>query len=184
MPPQPEAQAICLEQVSPPADPGQQTMQCVALPGDEPGLGLDAEGAICWQREVAELACELFVAADGRLALLRREGAPEVRLERQGRALDLEVDKPTFVLAGDLISVGERQLLVHLHGQAPQIAPPAPVELRIAPPAAPPLGPDGHPSASRCGSVRPGSRCWAAGGQGGAPGCGSRCSCCWRGWGG
>lgn len=137
----PRAQAICLEQVSSPPALGQPAAQCVALPGDEPGLGLDAAGEICWQRAEADLACELFVAADGRLALMRREGAPAVRLEREGRGLELEPGKPTFVLTGDLITVGSRQLRVFLHGEAPRITPPTPVEVRDAPPVVAPRGP-------------------------------------------
>lgn len=150
-----KALAICVETVGAESEPS-RFMQCVAVPAGKPGLGLDPGGNVCWRSEAA--ACALEVSDDGRLALLRREGAPTVRLLRTGRTLDVAAGDPTVILDQDEIDFGGKRLRIHVHGTAPSIVPPAPLSgdaatsanvarpmpVRVEPPA-PPTAPDEPP---------------------------------------
>lgn len=76
----PQPLAICLEDLGA-RDPAQRYLRCVALVGRQPGLRVDAGGAVVWRP--AELAaCELWVSADDRLILYRTGDGAEVTLRR------------------------------------------------------------------------------------------------------
>ncbi len=127
--------AICIEDLDAESCSGQY-VQCVALPGRQPGLRLDAEGRVTWLNagmapEV--LACELWVSADGRLVLYRPEGAAAVTVRREGRSLDAPCGKPVILLDKDRVDVGSRHLRIHIHGTAPAIAAPAPLKAQPRP---------------------------------------------------
>jgi hypothetical protein len=99
--------------------------QCVALQGRLPGLGISAEGALAWQDAVdLPVSAELWVSADERLILYRREGGAPILLRRGGRSLDVPFEKPVVLLGGDQIEVGGRRFKLHVHGDAPTIHPP------------------------------------------------------------
>jgi hypothetical protein len=116
--------AICIEDLEAPS--GGRYLRCVAVAGRRPGLGLDGAGAVVW-RSKDGLACQLCVSADGRLVLFRPEGGAEVGVHRAGRSLDVPVEKPVILIDKDEVTVGERRLRVHVHGEAPRVAPPAPL---------------------------------------------------------
>jgi hypothetical protein len=122
--------AICVE------DMGSQAktryMRCVALPGRQPGLRLDEAGQVVWRSE-DDVACELWVSADGRLVLFRPEGAIPVSVHRAGRSLDVPCGKPVFVIDKDEVDVGERRLRIHVHGEAPSVAAPSPLSFKSRP---------------------------------------------------
>lgn len=123
--------SLCLEDLEAPEPVEDRVLQCVALVGRQPGLGLDESGRVVWKTR-AGLVCELDATADGRLALLRVSPTAAVALERAGRRTDLVQGKPVAVLAGDVLAVAGRRLRVHLRGPATAVAPPQPL-----PPAAP-----------------------------------------------
>ncbi len=130
-----DALAICIEDLDAQSR-SSQYLQCVALPGRQPGLRLDAGGRVTWLSEVpaAEaLACELWVSADGRLILYRPEGAAPVTVRRAGRSLDAPFAKPVILLDKDEVDVGKRHLRIHIHGTAPAIAAPAPLKVQPHP---------------------------------------------------
>ena len=122
--------ALCIEDLDC-TDAGRRYVRCVAIAGASPGLGLLADGAATWQTADG-VVCELWVAGDGRLALLRPGGAPPFTLRRGGRHLDVPQDKPVFVLDGDRLELGGRNLLVHVHGQAPNVVAPSFLPVREA----------------------------------------------------
>ncbi len=99
-------------------------MSCVANLGGEPGLGVDQEGQICWQRQ-RNLSCELWVSRDDRLILRRPPGATSVELQRAGRRLELPPGKPVVVLDQDEFTVGLRRFRLHVHGPADVVVAPA-----------------------------------------------------------
>jgi hypothetical protein len=104
---------ICLEDLDLPAD--ERYLRCVALPGGEPGLTLDGQGAVRWMSD-DPTHCGLWVSGDDRLALVRGAVAAPVVVHRAGRALEAPVGKPVILLDGDLLQVEHRQLRVHVHG--------------------------------------------------------------------
>lgn len=124
----PRAQALCLEDLDARSE-ARRFLCCVAVPGRQPGLGLDRQGAPRWRAE-GPLACELWVTGDRCLALYRREGAPEVVVSRLGRELAVPTEKPVILRHEDVVHVGARRLRVHLHGETDQVAEPSfyPVE--------------------------------------------------------
>jgi hypothetical protein len=70
------------------------------------------------------------VAQDGRLVLLREQGAPGLTLERGGRSLEVPEEKPVFVLDKDALVLGRRiHLRLHVHGAADRIVAPQPLDL-------------------------------------------------------
>ncbi len=120
--------ALCLEDLDA-APSSDRYLQCVAASGSEPGLGLAADGAVLW-RELA-LACELWVSADERLVLLRREDAPPVTVSREGRALEAPAGRPVVLCHGDELRLGGRRLRLHLHGRATAVTAPRPLRERV-----------------------------------------------------
>lgn len=109
--------ALCLENLA-----TGEFVSCIAIRGNAPGLGLAADGAVGWQQ--ATPACELFVSADEKLIALRRDGAPEVVIERAGRRLSAPVGKPVVLLDQDQLTVGSCALRLHVHGEAEAAVPP------------------------------------------------------------
>ncbi len=122
----PKPIAICLEDLLAPAE-GDRYLRCVALPGRQPGLRLDAAGLVLWQ-EPAAGGCELWVSGDEQLILLRPPGGAAVTVSRGGRSLAVPEGKPVVLLGGDELALGERRLRVHVHGEAPAVHAPAPLE--------------------------------------------------------
>jgi len=121
----PKPIALCIEDLD--AGSGaSKYVRCVALPGREPGLGLDGRGAVLWRSE-EPVACELWVSGDDRLILYRLEGAADVTLSRAGRSLDVPSGKPVVLIDQDQIDVGPRCLRLHVHGEAPAVAAPSPL---------------------------------------------------------
>lgn len=119
---------ICLEDVHQGSD-APKYVRCVAIDGGRRGLGFDALGRVTWLADAA--ACEVFVAADGRLAMTREEGAPRVVVGRAGRRVDVPQGKPVFLLGGDDLWVGERHVRVYVHGAVAEAAPPEPLWDRV-----------------------------------------------------
>ncbi len=121
----PEPLAICLEDLDP-ASPDDRYLRCTALVGRGPGLRIDGAGAVTWEEDVGA-ACELWVSLDDRLILLRPAGAEAVRVVRAGRSLEVPQDKPVVLVDQDGVEVAGKRLRVHVHGVAPQVAPPTPL---------------------------------------------------------
>jgi hypothetical protein len=120
--------AICIEDLR--ADSNStRYLQCVALAGDHPGLRIDHQGEIQWQPEQDARLVELFVSLDERLILFRQPDAAIVLLQREGRSLEVPVEKPVVLLDGDQLSVGGRELRIHVHGEAPAVSPPSWLEM-------------------------------------------------------
>lgn len=117
-------QAVCIEDLD--ASDEARFVSCVALPGGEPGLGLDGAGQARWRRRF-DLACELLISGDDRLVLLRDEEAPAVEVSRAGRSLQAPAGKPVVLLDGDRLNVGGRRLRVHLHGEVEHVYEPTPL---------------------------------------------------------
>ncbi|MBI4859974.1 MAG: hypothetical protein HY815_06885 [Candidatus Riflebacteria bacterium] len=119
----PAPMAICLEDLDA-TDPSVRYLRCVALVGREPGLRLSRGGAVLWQSDEA-VACELWVSADDKLILYRPKGGAPVTVSRQGRSLEVPLERPVVLLDKDRFEVGGRHLCVHVHGEAPQVAAPS-----------------------------------------------------------
>lgn len=115
---------LCLEDLGS-KDDGKRFLQCVALAGNEPGLGLDPTGRVVWRG--AGLACDLWISADEQLMLRRLEDAPAIEVTRAGRGLEAPVGKPVILLNRDEIRVGQARLRLHVHGPASAVHPPASV---------------------------------------------------------
>jgi hypothetical protein len=113
---------LCLEDLALAED--ERYLRCVALPGGEPGLALDGEGAVRWMPGDAT-AHGLWVSQDEQLILLRGEGTRPIAVQRGGRSLEAPAGKPVVLRDQDLLLVGERRLRVHIHGIAPVVQPPA-----------------------------------------------------------
>jgi hypothetical protein len=120
--------ALCLEDLAA-ISRSSRYVTCVALKGGQPGLGVNTQGKICW-RTSEPLACELWVSADDQLILRRPSGAPAVRVERSGRAVDAPFDKPVVLLDQDVFKTAGRSLRVHVHGFTDAVAAPAPLPER------------------------------------------------------
>jgi hypothetical protein len=121
----PEPLAICIEDLD--AAPGApRYLRCTAVVGRQPGLGLDATGAVLWRSD-AGAAAELWVSGDDQLILYRPEGAPECTVRRAGRAVVAPVGKPVVLRDQDEVDVSGRHLRVHVHGPAPEVTAPAPL---------------------------------------------------------
>jgi len=111
---------ICLEEES---DQEERYVRCVALPGGEPGLALDRDGAVRWMP--AEPApYELWMSADDRLMLLRAAGVAPITVRRGGRSLEAPESRPVVLRDQDLLVVEGRRLRVHVHGVALEVHPP------------------------------------------------------------
>jgi len=119
---------ICIEDINNKGKTSRFT-SCVALPGRQPGLRLDSAGNIPWRCDGAAGAgaCELWVSADKRLILYRKEDAPPVIVHRAGRSLNVPYNKPVVLVNQDQIDLNNRQLKIHLHGEASKITAPVPL---------------------------------------------------------
>jgi hypothetical protein len=115
----PAPQQICIEDLRS-STPDARYLRCVAIAGRDPGLRVDARGRVLWKSD-DDAACELWVSLDDKLVLYRPQGAAPVRVERSGRALDVAADRPVILLDQDLVTVGGRELRVHVHGEAPEV---------------------------------------------------------------
>lgn len=120
----PQPMAICIEDMKASSD-STRYLQCVALVGDHAGLRIDPSGEIQWQPERDARLVELCVSYDERLLLYRQLDAAPVLLLREGRSLEVPVEKPVVVLDQDQLSIGDRELRIHIHGEAPAVAPPS-----------------------------------------------------------
>jgi hypothetical protein len=116
--------ALCIEDLE--GREAERYLRCVALPGIEAGLALDAQGAAVWKKRPRG-ALEIWVSADERLMLFRPLRGSAATLRRGGRALEVPVEKPVVLLDQDLIEAGGRKLRLHVHGIAESIHPPAPL---------------------------------------------------------
>ncbi len=123
----PTPKAICIEDLKP-GRGRPRYLSCTAVAGREEGLGLGPDGDVLWKGPVPP-ACELWVSMDECLILYRRDGAPPVTVTRAGRGLRVPPEKPVVLLAGDEIAIGARRLRVHIHGPAPAVRAPAPVQV-------------------------------------------------------
>ena len=123
--------AICIEDLNAPSK-ASKYLQCVALPGRQPGLRLDETGHALWFSEKA-VACELWVSADNRLILYRPDDAPPVQVRRAGRSLDVPFSKPVILIDKDEVDVGARHLRIHIHGEAAAVAAPTPLVIKRGP---------------------------------------------------
>jgi len=126
----PKPLAICIEDLDAPK--ASRYVQCVALPGRQPGLRLNDAGRAIWFSEQA-VACELWVSADDRLILYRPEGAASATVRRAGRSLDVPFAKPVILLDKDEVDVGPRHLRIHIHGEATTVAAPTPLRIKPGP---------------------------------------------------
>jgi hypothetical protein len=126
----PEPIELCWERV------GEEHIRCVALAGDQPGLGVGAGGRITWREQPDDALARICVTGDDRLALLRGSRAPGMVLSRGGRRLDVPAGRPVVLRDQDLLTVdaegGACQLRLHVHGAATTVAAPAPVERRTS----------------------------------------------------
>jgi hypothetical protein len=118
--------ALCVEYLGV-RSRSERYMCCVATPGYDVALGLDAGGDVVW-REDARLAFELWVSADHQLMVVRRAGRPEIVVSRAGRSLSLPFDKPVVLLDCDRVEIGGRAMRVHVHGPTETVVPPEPLE--------------------------------------------------------
>jgi hypothetical protein len=103
---------------------GSKFMCCVALPGGQPGLGLDSTGSLLWQ-DRGNTACQLWVSSDKCLIAYRPEGATGFTLHRAGRVLEVPSGKPLVVLDKDELEIGTQRLRIHVHGTASEITGPS-----------------------------------------------------------
>lgn len=129
----PKPIAICIEDLEAGSD-STRYLQCVALVGDHSGLRIDHQGEIRWQPEHEERLVELCVSYDERLLLYRQPDAASVLLLREGRSLEVPAEKPVVLLDGDQLNVGGRSLRIHVHGEAPEVAPPSWFEVEVEEP--------------------------------------------------
>lgn len=118
----PRPKAICVEHLHAAADQPRY-LQCVAIPGRQPGLSIDVAGQVRWR--VGEVSCcELWVSGDDRLIAYRPKGAEPFEVLRAGRSLLAPEGKPIVLLDQDELRIGESQLRVHIHGEAVDVRPP------------------------------------------------------------
>ncbi|MFH2009361.1 MAG: hypothetical protein ABI333_22410 [bacterium] len=108
---------ICLEELfHAEEEEDERYVRCVALPGGEPGLALDREGAVQWMVEEPE-HFGLWVTGDNQLALHRNHNAGPITVERGGRALEAPAGKPVILLDQDELLINGRRLRLHVHGE-------------------------------------------------------------------
>jgi hypothetical protein len=126
--------ALCIERLEGDDHP---LTGCVAVVGREPGLSLEESGEVLWKEEGSRPAIRLCVAQDGRLVLLREQGALALVLARSGRSLDVMPEKPVFVVDGDEVALEKgARLRLHVHGAA-EVRAPWPVKVEGSRPGAP-----------------------------------------------
>lgn len=116
-----EPLALCIEDPSAGDGPGRY-VQCVALAGGEPGLGVDRNARPLWNSREG-LVFLLCVSGDDRLVLFRPDNAEpaDVFVHRSGRSVAAEPCKPVVLLDKDRVQIGLRTLRVHIHGAAEEI---------------------------------------------------------------
>lgn len=117
--------SVCIEDLHA-TDPNRRFLRCVAVPGRAPGLQLDDSGHVLWRSD-EDVACELWVSADNRLVLWRREESPPVVVSRSGRSLSIPDSKPVMLIHGDEVELASRRLRIHVHGDAFTVQPPEPI---------------------------------------------------------
>jgi hypothetical protein len=121
---------LCLESLDA-ADDERPYVRCVALAGGGPGLGLTSAGVVVWlQNQTAALL--IWVSADNRLMIQRRDGSVHVRLTRAERFLDVPENKPVVTLHDDVIEIDGRSFRVHVHGIAQTVSAPERLTVRRA----------------------------------------------------
>ncbi|MFH2007056.1 MAG: hypothetical protein ABI333_10765 [bacterium] len=108
---------ICVEELYHAPEEEERFVRCVALPGGEPGLALDREGAVQWMVD-KPAAYGLWVSADNRLVLLRGERAGPIEVERGGRSVSAPTGQPVILLDQDELRIDGRRLRIHVHGEA------------------------------------------------------------------
>jgi len=114
---------ICVEELD---LPDERYIRCVALPGGQPGLALDREGAVRWMPD-GPADYGLCVSDDDRLVLLRGEGAGPAAVSRAGRSVEAPVGKPVVLLDQDLVQINGRRLRIHIHGATEAVYEPQPL---------------------------------------------------------
>ena len=119
--------ALCLEREA--TDTDARYVRCTARPGRESGLAIGLDGSILWC-EPKPLACEIWVAHDQRLVVLRPAGSPPICINRARRNLQVPEAHAVFVLDGDELVVGAHRYRLHVHGMTDELQPPRP--LRVA----------------------------------------------------
>lgn len=117
-------QSLCVEDIA-----TSSFLSCTALPGQQPGLSLDATGAVGW-RATEGIHYDLCVSGDSRMLLLRRrESVPSV-LARGGRSLEVPEAQPVLLASGDELTIADRRIRFHLHGTTSTVSPPTPLVRR------------------------------------------------------
>jgi hypothetical protein len=119
--------ALCLERLD---EPGSPMVRCVALPGGQPGLCITISGPLEWLSVSHDAAVELWVTADGRLALRRGDGSPELLLRRAQRTLQVPPAKPVILLDGDELETSLWTYKLFVHGATDSVASPEPLPRR------------------------------------------------------
>ena len=107
--------AICLEDLET-ANAAERYLCCAVKVGLRPGLSVDNRGTTRWLIE-GEVAFQLFVTADDRLALYRAAGGAAVQVRRAGRTLDAPCEKPVILRHEDELLIAGRRFRVHTHGR-------------------------------------------------------------------
>ena len=121
--------ALCLQRLD---RTGSSWMRCVALPGGRPGLSIAPDATVEWLCESTHTRVQLWVTADGRLALSREADAPALVLRRARRTLEVPPAKPVIVLDGDRLETPGWNYRVSVHGPTDSVAAPASLHQRPA----------------------------------------------------
>ncbi len=111
---------VCLEELD--AHPEEECfVRCVAVAGGQPGLTLDSEGLVRWMPDDESNCHGLWVSEDGRLMLYGSESPAAVVVERGQRSQEAPVGKPVVLIDQDILLLGGKRLLVHIHGETQQL---------------------------------------------------------------
>jgi hypothetical protein len=113
---------ICLEEIALPPE-AERLVRCVALPGGQPGLALDRQGAVRWMPD-GPADYGLWVSADDQLILRRAPGAGPITVSRGGRELEAPTTKPVVLRDQDVLRIDGHALRVHVHGLTDVVHPP------------------------------------------------------------
>jgi hypothetical protein len=111
---------VCLEELD--AHPEEECfVRCVAVAGGQPGLALDREGLVRWMPDDEDRCHGLWVSQDGRLMLHGSESTAAAVVERGHRSQEAPVGKPVVLIDQDILLLGGKRLLVHLHGETEEL---------------------------------------------------------------